>query len=205
MKEFPRIRRLTGMIGLLALCGCGSFSTGPNPQPSSTPPPTPTPTPTPFATLCGSPAPPPLIGMRVSVQTAVNPTRWLLDSRPLVKNVNGYCQQVGLSGRQCDTRPEGNPQREACDALVVGKSKDTGRVGPTWSDPEGKSCLAPGETGTQVSCINTENQFLVVARGTGQFLACASEDWPLAEPDSVSDGGARCGGCTLKVGQLLCD
>jgi hypothetical protein len=71
-------------------------------------------------------------------------------------------------------------------------------VGPTWSDPNDKPCLTPGDTGTQVACINTENQFLVVARGAGSYLACASEDWPLGE------GGSRCGGCTLNVGQPLC-
>lgn len=188
------------MIGLLALCGCGSSSTGPNPQPSSTPPPTPTPTPTPFAALCGSPSPAPFSGMRVKVQTQVNSNRWLLDSRPQVVNVDGYCGKVGFDSRAkyCDTRPEGHPQREACDALVVGKSRDTGRVGPTWSDPNDKPCVAPGDQGTQTACINTENQFLVVARGAGQYLSCASDDWPLG------DGGSRCGGCTVKAGQELC-
>ena len=199
MKQIYRLRRLSGMIGLVALCGCGSSSTSPNPQPSSTPPPTPAPTPTPFASLCGSPSPPPFAGMKVKVQSAVNSTRWLLDSRPLVYNVDGYCGKVGFDSRtkQCETRLEGNDQREACDALVVGKA-DTGRVGPTWSDPDGKPCIAAGDTGTQLACIHTENQFLVVARGTGQYLACASEEWPLG------DGGSRCGGCTLKAGDQIC-
>lgn len=199
MKQMHSFRRLAGMIGLVALYGCGSSSTGPNPQPSSTPPPTPTPTPTPFGTLCGSPSPPPFSGMKVKVQTAVTSTRWLLDSRPQVVNIDGYCGRVGFDSRAkyCDTRPEGNAQREACDALIVGKA-DTGRIGPTWSDPDGKPCVAAGEPGSQNGCIHTDNQFLAVARGGGQFLACASDDWPLGE------GGSRCGGCTLKAGDQIC-
>lgn len=138
--------------------------------------------------------------MKVKVQTVSGAARWLLDSRPQVVNVDGYCGKVGFDPRAkyCDTRPEGHPQREACDGLIVGKARDTGRVGPTWSDPADKPCVAPGDTGTQLACINTENQFLVVARGEGQFLACASEDWPLG------DDGSRCGGCTVKAGDQIC-
>ena len=139
--------------------------------------------------------------MKVKVQSVSGAARWLLDSRPQVFNVDGYCGKIGFDSRAkyCDTRPEGDAQREACDALVVGKAKDTGRVGPTWSDPDGKPCVGAGDTTTQPACINNpDNQFLVVARGAGQYLACASEDWPLG------DGGSRCAGCNLKPGDDVC-
>jgi hypothetical protein len=139
--------------------------------------------------------------MKVKVQSVSGAARWLLDSRPLVTNDGVYCGLVGFDNRAkyCETRPEGNAQREACDALVVGKAKDTGRVGPTWSDPDGKPCVGAGDTTTQPACVNNpDNQFLAVARGSGQYLACASEDWPLG------DGGSRCGGCTLKPGDDVC-
>ncbi len=199
MNIIRRFRLLSGMLGLVALGACGG-SSNPTPVPTATPPPTPAPTPTPFATLCGSPSPPPFGGMKVKVQTATTSTRWLLDSRPQVLNVDGYCGKVGFDSRAkyCDTRPEGTAQREACDALVVGKA-DNGKVGPTWSDPDGKPCVGPGEAGSANGCINQDNQFLAVARGGGQFLACASEAWPLAE------GGSRCGGCTLTPGEPLCE
>jgi hypothetical protein len=205
MNTFHRFRLLSGMIGLFALCGCGG-SSNPTPIPTATPPPTPAPTPTPFATLCGSPSPPPFAGMKVKVHVVTNSLRWQLDSRPLVANIDGYCGKVGFDpgARNCETRPEGHPQREACDGLIVGKA-DTGRVGPTWEDPNGKPCLSPGDTGTQVACINTENQFLVVARGAGQYLACASNEWPLAEPSSaLPEGGSRCGGCLMQPNGTLC-
>jgi hypothetical protein len=188
-----------GLWGLLALAGCGSSTPTPV-TPVTTQPPVTTPPPTtlpPFAALCGSPSPTPFVGMKVSVQIVSGPAKWRLDSKPIVKDVDGYCKQVGLSGKQCETRPEGSPQREACDALVVGKAKDTGRVGPTWSSDFGP-CLSV-DTGTQNGCINDSlNQFLVIAKGAGSYLACASDDWPLA------DGGSRCGGCTLKAGDSVC-
>jgi hypothetical protein len=200
MKQAGSLRLGWALLSLLALAGCGSSTPTPV-TPVTTQPPVTTPPPTtlpPFAALCGLPSPPPLIGMKVSVQTASGPARWRLDSKPIVKNVDGYCQAVGLDGKQCETRPEGSNQREACDALVVGKATDTGRVGPTWFSDFG-ACL-PTEIGTQNGCINdTVNQFLAIAKGAGSYLACASNDWPLA------DGGSRCGGCTLKSGDMLCE
>ena len=98
------------------------------------------PTPTPdFRAQCGEPTPPGLYGMKVSVQVDSG-FRKLVDSRPVVENVGrgnpteSYCGKVGFDWRAqfCDTRPEGNPQRPACDALVTGRATDTGRYGPTW-------------------------------------------------------------------------
>jgi hypothetical protein len=195
---------LLGVIPVLALFGCGSGSstTPSNPQ---TPTPTtlapaPTPTANPFLAQCGSPTPPALFGMKLKIHVD-NGERKQLDSKPIVANVDGYCGKVGFGAtvQYCETRPEGSVEREACDGLVVGKAKDTGRVGPTWTWND-KPCFAAGDTGGQPGCVNyPDNQFLIVARGPGNYLACASEDWPVAPPSSATagDGGSRCGGWTV--------
>ena len=190
--------RLLGVVFVLALFGCGSgSSTTPSNPPTTTPATNPaaaaTPTPNPFLAQCGDPTPPPLYGMKLKIHVD-NGDRKQLDSKPIVPNLNGYCGKVGLGdqGLYCETRPEGSVQREACDALVVGKAKDTGRVGPTWTR-NGQPCFAAGDTGGQPGCVNLpDNQFLIVARGPGNYLACASEEWPMA------DGGSRCGGWLIE-------
>lgn len=189
-----------------AFYACGSASNaGPNPPPSTTLPPitAPTPTPTPdWRAQCGEPVPPPLYGMKVTVQVD-NGFRKLLDSKPIVENTGrgnpteSYCGKVGFDWRAafCDTRQEGNPQRVACDALVVGRATDTGRYGPTWQK-DGKACVEPG-TPTDEGCTNHgSNQFLAIARGSGEMLACASSEWPAT--------GARCAGCTVDVTTPIC-
>jgi hypothetical protein len=193
----------------LFFTACGSNSTTtPNPNPSATPlpgpAPVPTPTPDPLAGLkaqCGEPMPTPLFGMKVSVQLD-NGFRKLVDSRPVVENVgkgtaDSYCAKVGFDARAiyCDTRPEGHPQREACDILVVGKATDTGRYGPSWSK-DGKPCVNAGSESAPGCTNHAENQFLVISRGPGNLLACASETWPAT--------GSRCGGCTLYDGGGRC-
>ena len=188
-------------LALLATCcmaleGCGSSSTTTPPPPTLPPPttvPVTVPTPDPLIAACGSPSPPPLYGIKVKVQTDQG-YRKLVDSRPIVKNVNGYCDKVGHGGPYCDTRLEGDLQREACDALVMGRAKDTGRYGPTWYF-EARPCVEAGVPGD--SCVNhPDNQFLVVTRGEGEILACAADNVPVDE--------ARCGGCQLIVGSSAC-
>jgi hypothetical protein len=192
---------LLGVVPVLALFGCGSGSstTPSNPQ---TPVPTtlapaPTPTPNPFVALCGSPTPPPLMGMKLKVHVD-NGDRKQLDSKPIVANVDGYCSKVGTGGPTapyCETRLEGSTQREACDGLVVGKAKDTGKVGPTWTWND-QPCFAVGTTGGQPGCINLDNQFLIVARDPGNYLACASGEWPVAKAGAGpnTEDGSLCGG-----------
>lgn len=132
--------------------------------------------------------------MKLGVQVD-NGFRKLIDSRPIVENVgrdtpDSYCGKAGFSpsARFCDTRPEGHPQREACDILVVGKASDTGRYGPTWSK-EGQPCVEPGSASDPGCTNHADNQFLAILRGKGTMLACASEVWPAT--------GARCGGCLV--------
>jgi hypothetical protein len=118
-------------------------------------------------------------------------TRKILDSKPLVTNVDGYCAKVGTGGETqkfCDTRPEGHPERTACDYLMTGRSSATGRWGPTWTW-NGRPC--DGENFT--SCANhQENQFMAIAKTTGDYVACASSDVPIA-PE-----GQACGGVTIR-------
>jgi hypothetical protein len=180
----------------MTLGGCG--------QPSNTAPPPPTTTtpttvpitqpPDPMIAACGSPKPPPLYGIKVKVQLDQG-YRKLVDSRPIVKNVDGYCGQTGQgNGPYCDTRLEGSLQREACDALVIGKAKDTHRYGPTWLF-EARPCVAEGTGGD--GCVNhSTNQFLVVTRGEGEIMACAADDVPVSE--------GRCGACQLIEGSAAC-
>jgi hypothetical protein len=182
---------LLAIIPVLTLVGCGSSPSTPSTPlpttlPAATPPPTTQP-PSPFLAQCGTPTPPPLAGMKLKIHID-NGFKKQLDSKPLVANLDDYCGKLGFgsSVKYCETRKEGDLQREACDALVVGRA-DTGRVGPTWSR-NGKPCLPPGDTGGDPGCVGLDNQFLIIARGPGNYLACASEEWPMAE------GESRCGG-----------
>ncbi len=152
---------------------------GPGPTPKPTPAPTPaapapapTPSPTPTSdpsldpSSCKNPIPPRIsrIDVKIHIHGA---NRLILDSTPVVGPDGDYCKAIGYTDgrRYCPTRPEGHPQHTACDALMVGISPDTGRVGPTW-DVNGKPCESP-------LCENhPDNQFLVMAFGAGTFEAC---------------------------------
>jgi len=194
-------KRLRGALAALVLtlpsCGGGG---GSNPTPVVTPTPVPTPaaTPTPTSGLPAGmvcdPTPPPLYGITVKVHLDSGALRKTLDSRPRVINIDGYCGKAGFgaSDKFCWTRPEGDPQAEACDYLAVGRASDTGRWGPTWFW-ESKACTAGvGEIG----CANhPDNQFLVNIRGDGTYEACAAADIPLSQdPDRP---GTRCTRCTI--------
>jgi len=154
----------------------------------SVPAPQPTPTPTPGAEpdvdpvpaipgggasgSCGAPLPPPVSRVTVRLH-GQSGERSLLDATPLVGPDAAYCALVGFSdGRSiCPVRPEGHPERQACEALRVGRASDTGRPGPTWS-ANGKRCTGP-DGGT--SCLNhPDNQYLAFAYGAGSFRACTA-------------------------------
>jgi hypothetical protein len=81
-----------------------------------------------------------------------------------------YCQKIGFTdGRSfCPVRPEGHPQRQACELYATGRAKDTGRPGPTWYFG-GNFC-----TGQASGCQNhPENQYLLLIYRGGTFQACA--------------------------------
>ncbi|HUL78844.1 MAG TPA: hypothetical protein VL691_16385, partial [Vicinamibacteria bacterium] len=88
----------------------------------------------------------------------------------------------------CETRPEDDPQRQACDYLVVGHAEDTGRWGPTWYFGSDLCSDFVGD------CANHQsNQFLAVAKSTGTYEACAAVGWP------VASNGTRCGTMNVTV------
>ena len=166
------------------LVGCGSNAStptgGPTPVVGQHNPIPPAAIVLPAGMTC-SPTPPPLLRMQVSVWRD-HGDGMLLDSKPVVPNVDHYCDRVGFGDwKFCDTRPEGDPERVACDYLATGKA-DTGRWGPSWIG-EGKPC------GSEFSLctLHPDNQFLAIAKAKGEFKACASQLAPVAA------NGDRCG------------
>jgi hypothetical protein len=158
--------------------------TAPAPQPTPTPTPGAVPDEEPVPTIpggdddgdtsagCGEPTPPAVSRINVKLH-AQQPDRVILDATPLVGPDVEYCRKVGFTdGRSiCAVRPEGDPERQACEAARVGRAEDTGRYGPTWS-ADGKRCEGP-DGGT--ACLNHPgNQYLVFAYGAGTFRACAA-------------------------------
>ena len=176
----------------LAQCGAGSSSPTGSPTPGVvTPTATPAATPTPSSGLpvgmtC-SPTPPPILRMHLSVHDDSG-GRKVLDSKPLVENVDHYCDKVGFGDwKFCQTRPEGHPERVACDYLVTGKAEDTDRWGPTWFYGKDLCAYFPD------ACANhPTEQFMAIAKSKGTYEACADEAWP------VASNGTHCGAIEIK-------
>ena len=142
----------------------------PTPDPSAEPSPDATPnpaTPGEGAAECGSPTPPPLSRFNVKVHLKLA-SAWVLDSTPLVGPDAAYCASIGFPDRSiCPVRPEGNPQRQACELYIVGRALDTGRPGPTWY--RGSSLC----TGASSGCDNhPDNQYLLLVHTSGNYRAC---------------------------------
>lgn len=179
---------LLGAAAVAALVRCGGSYSPTQPVPSPTATPTPVATPTPGVVLppgmtC-NPTPPPLYGIKVKIHDD-SPTRKVLDSKPLVMNIDAYCARAGTGGETqkfCDTRQEGHPERVACDFLATGIAPN-GRWGPTWLW-NGLAC--DGEN--FASCANhQQNQFMAIAKTSGHYEACAAPDRP------VHPEGQACG------------
>ncbi len=118
---------------------------------------------------CSDPRPPAVSRMDVVIHI-YGANRLILDATPLVGPNDAYCKLIGFTdGRRfCPTRPEGHPERFACDAMVVGNAADTGRAGPTWRANGGPCVFANG-------CENhPDNQFLAFAYVSGTYQACAA-------------------------------
>jgi hypothetical protein len=180
---------LLGGAAVVALAQCGGNAapptTTPTPRPTVQPAPVPTPVPTPTpglpAGMVCSPTPPPLQRMHLSIHANEN-GRIVLDSKPLVANIDHYCDRVGFGDwKFCDTRPEGDLQRVACDYMATGKSAETGRWGPTWYYGND---LCSESTGC---ADHPTEQFMAIAKNSGTFKACAADDVPVAAT------GTRCG------------
>lgn len=166
---------LTVPIPAIPLSNPTTTPTPPSPTPAPTPQASPTPDPPdpspdpdpPGSSGCKKPKPPDISRMKAKVHFK-GPRGSTLDSTPLVGPDAGYCAKIGFTdGRSfCPVRPEGAPDREACEAVAVGRARDTGRAGPTWTR-NGKLCN--GE-----DCENhPDNQYLLLAYKTGIYEACA--------------------------------
>ncbi|MFN8090731.1 MAG: hypothetical protein U0599_00580 [Vicinamibacteria bacterium] len=121
---------------------------------------------------CGAPYPPPIYRFRVHVYVQ-NQDTTSLDSTPLVRDAI-YCAQIGYPDRvECPVRPEGSPERVACETWAVGYAQDSGRAGPTWTfhtdeHPDGIYC-----TGKDSGCVNhPSNQYQLNAYDSGWYRAC---------------------------------
>ena len=175
----------------LALLSCGGSPSSPTPARSpvvvASPTPVPTPTPAKSATLppgmvCGYPTPPPMLRMNVKIH-GYEGSRIVFDSKPIVPNTDGFCDKAGFGDwKYYDTRPEGSPERTACDYLVTGISSQTDRWGPTWYY-NGKPC---GSDPT-LCAHHPSEQFMTIGKAPGTYMACAADTRP------VADGGSRCG------------
>ena len=186
MKLRHVLATLAWAAGLAVLIQCGSSASTPTSTTTPTPAAKSTPAPTPVALLPAGmvcdPTPPPIVRMKVTFHSTEG-GRTVLDSKPLVANVDDYCDRVGFGGwKFCETRPEGNDQRVACDYLVTGRAEDTGRWGPTWFYNSDLCSLQPAQC-----ALHASEQFLVIAKNSGRYTACAREDYP------VAPGGDRCG------------
>ena len=148
----------------------------PKPKPSPTPTPAPGPTPTPNPTPtppdaggCGNPLPPPIARMGAKIHIR-GPNMYTLDVTPQVHDL-AYCTKIGFVDRiDCPVRPEGAPDRFACEIYAIGYAADTKRPGPTWTR-NGHYC-----TGQAGDCENhPDNQFLLFAYGSGYYEACTDD------------------------------
>ncbi len=174
---------------VVARCGSSAATTPTTPKPVPTVAPTPVPTPVgivlPAGMVC-DPTPPPLLRLAVS-EWRQHGDGWVLNSDPVVPNVDHYCDRVGFGDwKFCFTRSEGDAQRVACDYLVTGIAKDTGRWGPTWT-VDGFACDG------KAACVNSpDNQYKAIARGPGLYEACVSSLVKIYDGDSPYAGSA-CG------------
>jgi hypothetical protein len=120
---------------------------------------------------CRKPYPPPVTRFNAKVHLK-SAEIFTLDSTAIVGPDAAYCEAIGFTDFRafCPVRPEGHPERAACEAWRVGKAKDTGRVNPTWTR-NGQLC-----TGATSGCQNhpdNQYQLFVYAGGGGVFTVCA--------------------------------
>lgn len=200
MKPLDWTGRVTIAASLALAFGCGSLDspTDPEPEHSSVskgdagvtvgaPTPTASPSASPApedsqpspapggseaSAACDTPLPPAVSKMDAKVHLR-GASAWILDATPLVGPDVEYCKKIGFTdGRTfCAVRPEGNPQRAACELYAVGKAKDTNRAGPTWY-ADGQLCQK-GANG----CENhPDNQYLLLAYRGGTYSACAGNN-----------------------------
>jgi hypothetical protein len=122
----------------------------------------------PIGSGCGKPYPPPISRFKCKLHLKGEEFD-TLDSTPLVGPDLEYCNSVGFTGQTiCPVRPEGTVDRVACENWRVGKAKDTGRYGPTWTNAAGNFC-----TGPESGCINSPNQYQLYVYKGGTYVVTA--------------------------------
>ena len=170
---------MLGLLAVLAACGGSGTPTAP-PTPVIVVTPTPAPTPTPDPNVppegsgCDKPYPPMITRFNVKIHLK-EADSWTVDATPLVGPDGEYCLSIGFAdGRTiCPLRPEGAPDREACELWRTGKAEDTGEPGPTWTvtfkDGTTSYC-----TGPQGPCDRHPNgPFSIKAITGGLYRACS--------------------------------
>jgi hypothetical protein len=122
----------------------------------------------PIGSGCGRPYPPPVT--RFNCKVHLKGTFYTLDSTPLVGPDQAYCASVGMPERAiCPVRPEGTVDRVACENWRVGKAKDTGRPGPTWTKADGSYCTGPAS-----GCENhPDTQYQLFTYQPGTYVVTA--------------------------------
>ncbi len=122
----------------------------------------------PIGSGCYKPYPPAPSRLKCKVHLK-GPDFYTLDSTPLVGPDLEYCASVGFVGQSiCPMRPEDAPDRTACENWRVGKAKDTGRAGPTWTKADGSYCTGPAS-----GCENSPNQYQLYTYKPGTYVVTA--------------------------------
>ena len=118
---------------------------------------------------CGRPYPPPVTRFACRVYMHA-PEYHTVDATPKVGPNTAYCTSIGFPRDSiCPIRGEGAEDRAACENWRVGRAKDTGRYGPTWTNGNGEAC-----TGSDSNCSNTpDNQYQVRVYRSGKMHASA--------------------------------
>jgi hypothetical protein len=119
---------------------------------------------------CTQPYPPPITRFNAKVHLQA-PDFVTLDSTALVGPDVAYCTEIGYTdGRAlCPVRIEGDPERKPCEEWAVGKARDTGRYGPTWT-LDSQYCRGLAVNG----CANhPDNQYALLASKGGSYVVCA--------------------------------
>jgi hypothetical protein len=175
------MRSLLPVVAAVLALACSGSQTPTAPvatAPTPTPTPAVTPTPVdpnipPAGSGCGTPYPPPITRVIVKIHIHT-PDYWTLDSTAQVGPDHNYCREIGFTdGRSwCPVRPEGHPEREACENWAVGKAEDTGRYGPTWAREGETFC-----TGPDSGCMNhPDNQHQLNVVAGGWYDACVRNE-----------------------------
>jgi len=165
---------------LFACGGARSAPTAPvTPVATPTPQPTATPDPDipPAESGCRKPYPPPISRFNSKVHYKQR-DYWMLDSTPIVGPDANYCRAIGYTdGRgYCPVRPEGAPDRVACEFWRVGRAADTGQPGPTWTLLKPNTLKLTYCTGVEAGCERQpDNAFQVHAIAGGLYKVCTED------------------------------